>query len=66
MSKNDDSDIMKSLKMMEEERKIERNKLACERMRKYRANRTAEQRALDKQKATYITTKKEIFYRTAT
>ena len=57
MSKNDDSDIMKSLKMMEEEKRIERNKRARERMRKHRANRTAEQRALDNQKATYISNK---------
>ena len=57
MSNNDDSDMMKSLKIMEEEKKIEENKKACLRMRKYRANRTPKQRALDKQKSNYITKK---------
>ena len=61
MSKNDDSDIMKSLQMMEEEKRIERNKRARERMRKHRANRTAEQLALDNQKSTYNSNKKRRF-----
>ena len=60
MNNNHESNIMKSIKMIEEEKKKEDNKKARLRMRKYRAKRSPEDLALDRQKSYFITKKKKI------
>ena len=66
MNNNHDSNIMKSIKMIEEEKKKEDNKKARLRMRKYRAKRSPEDLALDRQKSYFITKKNVNSYRTVT
>ena len=66
MNNNHESNTMNSIKMIEIEKNIEDREIVRLRMRKYRAKRSPEDLALDRQKSYFITKKNVNSYRTVT